>query len=84
MRSNETWGERMQRSRSGKTLPPLRSFKELCDELGVREKVMAGLLSRSDAPKPAVFHVSRVAGRNSYFEPVAFKAWFASINKEPK
>ena len=60
---------------------PLRSVTELCEELGVTRRVMSGLLGRSDAPTKVLRSASQFAV-NSYFEPKAFRAWYANIDAE--
>jgi hypothetical protein len=77
-----------QKWRRKKPRPPLRTFSELCDELGVKRGVLSHLLGHApNAPKPELVvqgHQSahgRVSS-NTWYEPVAFRAWFHSLNKQ--
>ena len=60
---------------------PLRTFKELCDELGIPRNRMTVLLGRPDAPKPELKHVQG-ASAATWYKPGAFRAWFAKLKAE--
>jgi hypothetical protein len=64
--------------RGGIPRKPLRSFKELCAELGVSLPTMRGkLATHPNAPKPDL----KFRSKGSYYEPEAFKAWWRSVNE---
>ncbi len=72
------------RRSSGVKRPPLRTFKELCEECGVSMQVMRALLRYSTtAPKPTVY-VSSVEGHagRSFYPHAAFIKWFHEQRKE--
>lgn len=61
--------------------PPLRTLSELCEEFGVSAAQMRGRLSALNAPKPAIVAApGYCAGQRSYFEPKAFRIWWASLS----
>ena len=78
---HESLYDRKKQGAQSKQHKPLRSFKELCEELGVCMQAMQYQLRRKDAPKPVFIYMGRFTFQNSYYEPAAFKAWFTSINK---
>ena len=57
---------------------PLRSFQELCKELGVNSKSMAGFLSTLNGPKAKLNHRSGVV-KNMWFDPDEFRAWWKEV-----
>ena len=60
--------------------PPLRTFKELCEELGVSERTMSGALSRADAPKPVLNHSrSNRVHSNKWYDRAEFHRWWAAV-----
>ena len=60
---------------------PLRSYRELCAELGVDPIVMRGKLKRPDAPKP-VLSKQKLKANNSYYDPDIFRAWWKKVKEE--
>ena len=78
----ETLGEHAKRVKEHGRNPPLRTFKELCEELGVPQRTMMGKLKLEGAPKPAMRQATS-RGNASWYEPKAFKAWWAKQNPDP-
>lgn len=78
MKFKETIGDLRRRQLSGQTYQPLRTFAELCQELGELERVVRGKLRSTNAPKPKLVHRSNGAGQRSYYDPQEFKAWWAA------
>lgn len=78
MKFNETIGDLRRRQIAGKIHQPLRSFAELCDELGEVPRVVSGKLRSHNAPKPKLIHRSNGAGQRSYYDPEEFKTWWAA------
>ena len=77
---HETYGMmwKSYHDRKGISRKPLRTFKELCDELGVSMSVMRGkLASCPNAPKPEL----KFYTKGSYYEPEAFRAWWKNLNE---
>ena len=62
---------------------PLRTFREMAEEFGVRESTLRGLLSRRNGPKPELTSVSSRSVRNSWYDPAEMRRWWKSI-QEPK
>jgi hypothetical protein len=63
------------RPKNAKPLPPLRTFRELAEELGVPEGRLKGMLNGDGAPKPRISHRCGNTYR-SYYEPAEFRAWW--------
>ena len=74
----ESLGEFTKRVKSGDKYPPLRSFKELCEELGVPMRTVIGKLKMKGAPKPRLRH-STSRGNCSWYEPKEFKKWWETV-----
>jgi transposase len=61
----------------------MRSFRELCEELGVSRYQMVGLMSAyPGCPAPALQHKNPRAESNSWYNPAEFRRWFASIPRK--
>lgn len=82
MKFTETIGEFTQRVAKGGRKPPLRNFREICEMLGETELKVKARMVRKDAPKPLVVHRSNSAGKNSWYNPVEFKAWWKKVQDE--
>jgi len=50
--------------------------------LGVPEVNVKARMVRKDSPKPMVIHKSNGAGKNSWYNPVEFKAWWKKVQDE--
>lgn len=50
--------------------------------LGVKEVNVKARMVRKDSPKPKLVHKSNGAGKNSWFDPVEFKAWWKKVQDE--
>jgi len=57
---------------------PLRSFAELCEELGVSQAVMRGCMNKPGAPKPKLQNLSTNTPSASWYDPDEFRAWWTS------
>lgn len=79
MKFKETIGDLRRRQIAGMIYKPLRSFAELCADLGVPERTVSGKLKRNDAPKPKLTHRSNGGGKRSYYDPAEFAAWWESM-----
>ncbi len=82
MKFAETIGDLRRRQIAGKIHKPLRSFSELCADLGVPQRVVSGKLRRKDAPKPKIKHRSYGSGQQSWYDPDEFKTWWHSIKED--
>ena len=82
MKFTETIGDLRKRQISGRVNPPLRNFREICEMLGVPEVNVKARMVRKDSPKPMVVHRSIGAGKNSWYNPVEFKAWWKKVQDE--
>ncbi len=82
MKFTETIGDLRRRQIAGKINKPMRSFAELCAELGVPPRVMSGKLHRKDAPKPRVKHRSNGGGQQSWYDPIEFREWWKRVQEE--
>ena len=78
MKFKETIGDLRRRQIAGQIHKPLRSFAELCADLGVPERTVSGKLRSKDAPKPMLTHRSNGGGKRSYYDPDQFKTWWES------
>jgi hypothetical protein len=65
--------------RKGVPRPPLRTLKEIGDELGVNYMVFVPKLGMEGAPKPVLTRKDGL--KFSYYEPKQFKAWWASVTE---
>lgn len=81
MKFNETIGDLRRRQVTGNIRKPLRSFAELCEELGVPPRKVSAQLGRQDAPKPKTRHRSNSGGQQSWYDPDEFKRWWKSIQE---
>lgn len=70
------------RARGKGALPPLRTFTELAEELGLSAGHFAKLLSDPAAPKPVLRSRSLSNGRNTYYEPNEVRKWFKTLNRK--
>ena len=80
------WGAITSKRRDNVKHPPLRTFSELCEELGVTRHQMIHLFNRHSLkrPKPALSHIRNDTVRNQWYEPVQFRQWFADIPQQYK
>jgi len=78
----ETIGQLRQRQIKGQIYKPLKNFHEICEMLGVKEVNVKARMVRKDSPKPKLVHKSNGAGKNSWFDPVEFKAWWKKVQDE--
>lgn len=78
MKFKETIGDLRRRQLAGQIYQPLRTFAELCEELGEPQRVVRGKLRGSNAPVPKLVHRSTGAGQRSYYDPEEFKLWWAA------
>jgi len=70
-------------ARKGVPRPPLRSLKELSQELGVSMHTLSGKLNLKDAPKPKLSkRLGTMSKSIAYYEPKEFKAWWATVTGE--
>ena len=77
---SESLGQMTSRIKSGGARKPLRTFVELCAELGVPQKTVMGRLKMDGAPVPELKHdTSR--GKAAWYEPIGFKKWWASLDQ---
>ena len=74
----ESLGDFNRRVKAGGKHPPLRTFKELCEELGVPMRTVMGKLKLEGAPKPVLRH-STSQGNAAWYEPKSFKKWWESL-----
>ena len=66
--------------RKGVARPPLRSLKELSQELGVSTATLTGKLNLKDAPKPRLSkRLGSMSYSVSYYEPKEFRAWWEKV-----
>lgn len=82
MKFTETIGDLRRRQIAGNIHKPLRSFVELCIELGVSAPEVKGKLRRKDAPKPKTRHRSTSGGQQSWYDADEFKRWWRSLKEE--
>lgn len=82
MKFAETIGDLRRRQIAGKIYKPLRSFNELCEELGVPAHILRGNLRRSDAPQPKTRHRSTSGGQQSWYDPIEFREWWKRVQEE--
>lgn len=82
MKFTETIGDFSKRVANGGKKPPLRNFREICEILGEAEKTVRARMKRKDSPKPKFVHKSNAAGKNSWYNPVEFKAWWKKVQDE--
>lgn len=76
----ESLGEHTQRIRSVGRRPPLRTFREMCEKLGVKENAMRLYMGRDDAPKPE--YISKGLKQNSWYKPREFAQWWRKVCEE--
>lgn len=79
MKFTESLGDFTRRVHNGGRRKPLRTFKELCEELGVSMGQMKAYLRRPDAPTPAIYRHGQI--KNTWYKPEEFRAWFKKIKK---
>lgn len=60
---------------------PLRSFRELCTELGVDAKAMRGYMSSFKCPK-AVINGRNFTNKNMWYDPDEFRAWWKEVKRK--
>jgi len=60
---------------------PLRSFKELCKEVGVGSKSMAGYLGTLNGPKAKINSRGGVV-KNMWYDPDEFRAWWKEVKRK--
>lgn len=82
MKFAETIGDLRRRQIAGNINKPLRTFAELCADLGVPQRVVSGKLRRKDAPKPKTRHKSNGGGQQSWYDPIEFKRWWHSLKED--
>lgn len=77
----ESFGSFVQRTKNGGGRKPLRTFKEMCEELGVNEHSMKQYFRRANAPKPRLkSYGTRV--KNSWYDPQEFRRWWRQVCEE--
>lgn len=67
--------------RKGKPRPPLRSLKELSEELGVHVGTISGKLKMEGAPKARLSRGLNNSAKNAYFEPKEFYLWWEKVKE---
>ena len=82
MRFAETIGDLRKRQLAGKINKPLKNFHEICEMLGVPEVNVKAKMVRKDRPKPKIVHRSISFGKNSWYDPVQFKAWWKMVQDD--
>lgn len=82
MKFTESTGEFFRRVAKGSKKPPLRNFRELCVMLGESELKVRAKMLRRDSPKAVLVHKSTGAGKNKWYNPVEFKAWWKKVQDE--
>jgi hypothetical protein len=60
--------------------PPLRTFIELCDELGVTQGQMRAFFRKYKDHPAAQFYKYGV-NRKTYYNPIEFRAWWKKIQE---
>ena len=78
MRFEESLGAFTKRLKSGEVRKPLRTFKELCEELGVPIARMRMYIRWSKNP-PKKKIPRRGVVKNTWYDPDEFKKWFSEI-----
>lgn len=76
------------KSRDGKRRAPLRSLRELADELGVTISEIQLAMARcakdkKQVPQPAIKHTGTFVSGNTYYNPAEVKSWWKFV-KETK
>ena len=82
MKFAETIGDLRKRQLAGKIHKPLKNFHEICEMLGVPEINVKAKMVRKDRPKPKIVHRSNSFGKNSWYDPVEFKAWWKMVQDD--
>lgn len=82
MRFGESLGQARRRVRTEGPRKPLRTFKELCADLGEPERHVLGKLARDEGrPEPVLVKRTR-RGQASWYDPEQFRAWWGKANAQ--
>jgi hypothetical protein len=65
--------------RKGVPRKPLRSLKELSEELGVTVMNLVWKLKKEGAPKPQLSKKKDGSNTQSWYEPEEFRAWWSTV-----
>lgn len=80
----ETVAEHIQRVRREGYRRPLRSLRELADDIGVAHRRLVGILSADkNAPKKKYQTGWNGSQRNTWFDPAEFMTWWRSREAKP-
>jgi len=60
--------------------PPLRTFKEFCEEFGVSEAILRSALRDENAPKPKLSHSNKRTAKNRWYEVGEMRTWWRGRN----
>ena len=60
---------------------PLRTFIEMAEEFGVPPAALRQLLWRKSGPKPELKHVGNFVHSNVWYEPVAMRKWWKTVDR---
>ncbi len=77
MKRYEPW------KKHGEARKPLRTFKELAQEFGLKRAVLTGYLSHHNGPKP-IFNTNNCSARNSWYDPDEMRKWWKELQEKLK
>lgn len=80
-RYDESAKEHAERLKTTGHRKPLRSFKELCAELGIERKIMMGYMGTLKGPKP-VINGQTFKNKNMWYDPDEFRAWWKGVKRK--
>lgn len=64
----------------GKPHRPLRTAKELCEEVGINTKQFGNFIRWNPGLKPVIRHTAgRSRGPLTYYDPKEFRAWWKEV-----
>jgi len=67
-----------------KALPPLRTFQEMAEEVGITPASLKSLMAHSvvETPKPRIVSHSCLSVSKRYYDPKQMREWWALNNKK--
>lgn len=79
----ETMGDHWKRLRNGGARKPLRSIRELAEELGVKPKSLAAIMAKNNGPKGRYrTGTGATGGKNTWYDPEEVRAWWKQHQQE--
>ena len=84
MNFDESPGQFWSRIHAGKSRKPLRTFRELAEELGLAAGQLRQAMATSKIPAPQPVMKAQGSVRNTWYDPTEVRKWWAQVKQKTK